>query len=179
MRVDSSVPDDRVRRDVDRYPSGDNTVFQTTCRTCHAMMDGIGGGYAYFDFVNNAITQSLAPVGKYNQNVTVYPAGFVTTDNGWLNRFTTTQNEAILSRPDGTPPPSSGKGIRAVGTMFANSKGFSSCMTKKVFETVCGRVSRTQDANDLSRLEANFIGRGYKLRGLFEEAATLPTCVGQ
>src|SRR5262249_12462320 len=46
---DTGLPDDRIRRDVDRNPGGNPATFQGVCRSCHAPMDAMAGAFARFD----------------------------------------------------------------------------------------------------------------------------------
>ncbi|MEO0336929.1 MAG: hypothetical protein AAF202_11065, partial [Pseudomonadota bacterium] len=48
--ADSSASDARVGGDIARFPSGDHRKYQTSCKSCHTVMDGFRGAFAYFDF---------------------------------------------------------------------------------------------------------------------------------
>ncbi len=47
---DITVPDIYVRRDPDRAPGGDSTVFKNHCVGCHAGMDPLTPAFAYLDW---------------------------------------------------------------------------------------------------------------------------------
>jgi hypothetical protein len=48
--ADTSAPDVRIGRDVERTPGGDPIKFQNTCKGCHSIMDGFRGAFAKWDF---------------------------------------------------------------------------------------------------------------------------------
>ncbi len=172
---DPGLPDIRVRRDVTRRPGDDPSTYENTCRTCHAAMDGLTGAWANWDYVNDSLTYyglyGVAP--KMNKNNTVYPAGYVTVDNSWINLAVSHQNTAF-----GWRGATSGAGINAFGTMMANSRGFSRCMAQRAFEKVCRRsLTADEQSGVLNSLADQFEQDGYKLRGLFETVAALPACI--
>lgn len=170
-----AMPDiyyNRIRRDVDRAPGGDANTFRTTCRGCHGPMDAFGGAFAFFD---NAIPpQQLRVVPKMNQNGTVFAAGYVTTDNSWLNYFTQDQNASL-----GWRGAKSGYGVRSLGQAIANSEAFSKCMAKRVFRSMCSRDPKLAENPIILTLAQSFEGNNYDLRRLFEEASVLPNCIGK
>lgn len=47
---DTTIPDIYVRRDPDRAPGGDSTVFKNHCVGCHAGMDPLTPAFAYLDW---------------------------------------------------------------------------------------------------------------------------------
>jgi hypothetical protein len=175
----TSVSDDRVRRDVDRAPGGVPETYQVTCRGCHSIHDALGGAYAYFDWSMSGtrITQGSSPVAKMNQNATVFPGGFITSNNSWVSRFSTAQETELgLS----SAIPKSGNGIKALGMMLANARTFASCMSTRVFRNVCGRdPTSTEVSSTITTLTNDFIASTYRLKLLFEKASSLEACVGR
>lgn len=202
---DSAYPTTRIRRDVDRAPGGDATVFTNTCRSCHGGMDGLAGAFAHFDYgfrnftdgnnvaivypagyfpgsqlirFPNAVETGTNIVRKYNQNTGVFPAGYITVDDSWVNYFAASQTAAnkAIGWPAGM---TSGSGAKSLGTMLANTRGFPVCMAKRVFKKVCARAAGAADTATIGTLADQFIAGGYKLKSLFENAAILPGCLGQ
>jgi hypothetical protein len=170
---DSGMPDFHVRRDVDRVPGGNPTTYQTTCRSCHALMDGMGGAYARLDFVNDTLTY-MGPSGvasKMNKNSNVYPQGYMTLDDSWFNQATQHHNTSF-----GWRGPLSGNGVHDFGVMISNAKKFSSCMTTRVFREVCKREPDPSEASLIQGLADDFETGGYKLRSLFQKVAVTPAC---
>lgn len=173
---DHGLLDYHVHRDVDRHPGGDPSDYQNRCRNCHAPMDGMVGAFARFDYVNGHITHSgpdrVAP--KYNQHAYVYPDGYITLDDSWVNYATVDQNTQF-----GWRGATEGQGINAFGTMLASSRAFSRCMTKRAFQEICRRAPVDSEAPLIETLTDGFEGGGYKLRALFEAVATQDACIGR
>ena len=172
---DSSVPDFRVRRDVDRAPGGDSRTYKTNCVGCHAGMDALGGAFARFDFTNNQVVQGTGVNGKMNKNGTVYPEGFVTSDDSWMNLWANGVNASLGWKGNLT-----GRGAKEFGRMLAQTDAFSACMVRRVFQRVCLREPATQEADQLRRIAQDFAAGGrYNMRELFATVSTLPQCMGE
>lgn len=173
---DATLPDFRVHRDVDRSPGGNSQTYLNTCRSCHAGMDALVSAYAYFRFdfrnVGQGVIRDLKVQRKMNQNGSVYPEGYITADDSWINLFTQNQNARFGWRGD-----LSGNGIRQFGNMIANSEGFSRCMTRKVFRQVCNRELQDSEESLAVKLASDFEKQGYRLRTLFEGTAVVPQCL--
>jgi hypothetical protein len=171
---DPGLPDFYVRRDVDRRPGGNPATYQKECRTCHAGMDALAGAYARFNFEDNTIqyagTRRVFP--KFNNNGHIYPDGFVTSDDAWFNMATRNHNVAFGWRGE-----VHGKGLKAFAKMVADSKGFSQCMTKRVFSQVCSREAGANDHDTVVALADAFEDQGYNLKNLFKNVATNQSCI--
>jgi len=129
------LPDDFVRRDVDRAPAGDPATFLNHCRGCHAPMDAIGGAFARFNFVDNQIVYDANKVmEKMNQHQDVYPAGYVTIDDSWTNLLA---NSALVDF--GWRSEAKGTGIQSFAQTLADSVAFSRCMASRVLKEICGK----------------------------------------
>lgn len=206
--ADNQMPDEHVRRDVDRAPGGQPTTYTATCRGCHAGMDGLGGAFAFYDsyvpdgakpptygdysstalrttYINTAgaydsntaddICNGSSPANpKVNKNCTVYPAGYVTGDDSWINHFISNQNTALGWDPN---TPLNGNGVNALGNMFAKSNQFAVCMAQTVFTNVCKRSPAASDSSSVNNLANDFMNNGYNFRRLFEMTATQATCL--
>lgn len=163
---DTNVPDFLVRRDVDRAPGGDSRTFKNTCVGCHAGQDALGGAFAYFNFANNKITYTPGVVTeKINKNVN-YPAGHVVTDDSWMNLWAKGTNANLGWRGS-----MSGKGVKSLGQMLANSKQFSRCMVEKTYKLIC--LNSAKNNLEDSEIEDLVIGfeTNYKMKELFSEVA--------
>ena len=79
--ADASMPDDHVGRDVDRAPGGNVATYQTTCKACHAVMDGFRPAFAHYDFGGPANTMAISyyPLYHVDSNLNPVPMG---SDNG-------------------------------------------------------------------------------------------------
>ncbi len=172
---DSSVPDFRVRRDVDRAPGGDSRTYKTNCVGCHAGMDALGGAFARFDFANNRVVYGAGVNAKMNKNGTIYPEGFVTTDDSWMNLWANGVNASL-----GWKGSLTGNGANAFGRMLAQTDAFPTCMVRRVFQRVCLREPATQEADQLKRIAQDFAANGrFNMKELFASVATLPQCMGE
>jgi hypothetical protein len=114
-------------------------------------------------------------VKKMNHNDHVYPGGYVVTDNSFNNAALDT--EAI--KYFGWRSSMSGKGAHDFGLMIAQSEGFSRCMTKRVFKTLCKRDPVDVEAAIIKSTATEFENQGYKLKYLFKKIAGFPQCLGQ
>ncbi len=172
---DVGLTEYHIRRDVDRAPGGDPANFQNVCRTCHAGMDGMTGAFARYDFKDGQPvyygTNNVAP--KMNQNGHVYPEGYVTFDDSWVNLATQHHNVAF-----GWRGALEGNGVRQFGTMVSNAKAYSSCWTKRAFQEICKRAPGTADDATVQTIATTFETGGYKLRSLFENVAASEACLG-
>jgi hypothetical protein len=169
--ADTSLSDFHVRRDVDRVPGGDATVYQSTCKGCHAGMDALSGAWAQFD--NQDLLQSASIRDKMNQNPQVFPGGYVTRDTSWVNLFTRNQNAAMEWRG-----PMTGNGVSEFGKMLSNSGAFSRCMAKRSFIRLCHREPAPDESGLITTLKDKFEASNYNLKTLMEETAVLPACLG-
>lgn len=185
--TDISIPDFRVRQDIDRKPGGDSRTFKTSCVGCHSGMDALGGAWAYFNFENNQVVHTPGQVqGKMVQNSSVFSDGYRTTDDSWINLWTMGQNASIgwnkNTASDGRMPASGqqmGNGVRQLGQLIAGTDEFARCMTKQVFKQVCLREAEGSDDNAVIReLSDEFKANGsYNMKNLI--AAVVNKCVGE
>lgn len=73
-----------------------------------------------------------------------------------------------------------GVGVKDLGTMISNSKRFSQCMVKRVYDAVC-RTNLVPKSNlpFLSQYADRFEQGNYNLKKLFEEVAVSNQCQGK
>lgn len=185
--ADAASSDIRIGRDIDRFPGGDHLKFQTSCKSCHTVMDGFRGAWAKWNFDDNTMVQttvrnrganSQGIINKMNQNNSVYPGGYVTTDDSWVNNAIRGVNVTTFGWRglDGRTPSSSGMGVNSFGRLIANSQRFSTCMAKRVFETVCRKTLPSTELASLEALGIQFENTNYNLKQLFQMAALHPLC---
>lgn len=164
------LPTDRIRRDIDRAPSGDARIFQNECRSCHGAMDGLAGAFAHFNY-DAGLLFTTRVQEKYLQNPEIYPEGYVTNDDSWVNFLTTGQNASFGWRGE-----LEGRGIQAFGQMLANSGAFSACMAKRALQAVCNSQRALQDPV-VQQLATEFENQDqYRLKDLFIRAALSTDC---
>ena len=82
--ADASMPDDHVGRDVDRAPGGNVATYQTTCKACHAVMDGFRPAYAHYDFGGPINDMAIAYYPLYHVDSSLNPIPQA-SDNGPKN----------------------------------------------------------------------------------------------
>jgi hypothetical protein len=114
-------------------------------------------------------------VKKMNHNDHVYPGGFVMQDNSFNNAAT----DAEALKYFGWRGNTSGKGAHEFGLMLAQSEGFSRCMTKRVFKTLCKRDPVNSEDPLIQSTAAEFETQGHKLKFLFKKIAGFPQCLGK
>ncbi len=191
--ADLNTPRDRIRQDVDRAPGGNTSVFNNKCAGCHGILDGFAGAFANLNFsFTDAMTKEAgvidsrtSPHPKMLQNAGNYPAGYVTTDDSFVNHAVYGANESL-----GWRGPVSGRGVAEFGRMVANSRGFSRCMAQRTYSQLCINVDYAVDrltavqkdqleaaGSQIESLAQDFEDNGYNLRKLFGAAAALPKCL--
>ena len=168
------LPDFRVRRDVERAPGGNPEEYQNRCKQCHSGMDAMSGAFAHADFSDESgFSWSRTPVLKMNQHAEVYPDGYVTVDDSWVNLLRAPEDKAEF----GWRGPLQGRGIAQFGAMLANSKRFSSCMVERSFEFLCGRPMTEPEKQGLGpSLVHRFETGGYRFKDLFVDVFTQESC---
>src|SRR5690606_11415336 len=128
-----------------------------------------GGGFN-IGAANNGV------VNKLNQNANIFPSGYVTTDDSFVNNATRPLNAAFLEWRGNDAL--AGTGTRAFGRAVANSRRFSQCMAKRVFKSVCRKeLDETVDKVKLKAWGDEFEASGYKLKKLFEDIAVKSECL--
>lgn len=159
---DVTIPDFRVRGDVERKPGGDARTYKNKCVGCHAGQDALGGAYAYYDFVSGRLNYTQGTVvTKMNHNV-YHSDAYVTRDDSWLNLWAQGQNAKLGWRGNTT-----GNGAKAIGQMFSESKAFSQCIASKVFQLVCMKDAvATEDKATVESLANRFEQDNYNLKQL-------------
>jgi hypothetical protein len=169
---DITRPGDRIRQDVTRSPGGDSEIYLNTCFGCHAGMDGLAGAFAYFNW-DEAQGRVLHTPGvvqdKYLINGNVFPFGFITTDNSWINYWREGQN-ALL---DWRGASDRGFGAKSMGAEVAATRAFSVCQVEKTFEHVCFRGPKDQaDRDAIESIADDFELNGiYRMKGVFAAVA--------
>ena len=182
--MDITRPPDRIRQDVTRSPGGVSTLFLNNCVGCHSGMDPMAQAFAYYDYSYNVAADPTGAAGrlvytagqvqaKYFINKYNFPEGFVTPDDGWINRWRSGPNQ-VLGWGAGA---GSGNGAKSLGVEFESSAAFASCQVTRVFKDVCLRAPNMDaDAAQITSMIASFQANRYKLRQPFAEAAVY--CMG-
>lgn len=188
---DTGSSDARVGRDIDRMPGGDPGRYLTTCKGCHTGMDGFRGAFARWDWTpegfiihssthtDNRFDRFVNGVSKkMNHNNTTYPSGHVTTGSNWVNFARAPANAALFGwRGSSAGAIESGNDVKGFATLIANSKRFSQCMVKRVYEAVCRKDIQIASNPGFFQAQADaFENSGYRMQELFAQVAVSPEC---
>ncbi len=171
---DNTLSTDWIRQDVPRSPGGDSEVFLNSCSGCHTGMDPFSGAYAYFDWEGDQDTGRVEYTrgqvqDKYLANGNTFPAGYVTRDDRWENRWITGSHSILGWRSASIR----GFGPQSMGEQLAESEAFSRCQVNKVFEQVCFRPpSDLDDRTQVEDIREDFETNGYDLIDVFADVAT-------
>jgi hypothetical protein len=166
---------DRIRQDVSRSPGGDSNLFLNDCLACHAGLDGLAGGFAFYDFDATAgrITYTPNTVHpKFVKAASTFPFGFQTTGDSWINYWRSGPNAFVEWRG-----PGAGSGAKSLGMELAQTRQFSECQVRNVFEKVCYR--QPNGPTDLAAVESiatSFEANNRSLKRVFAETAVY--CMG-
>ena len=111
-----------------------------------------------------------------NRNGAVFPSGYVTTDDSFINNARGQANKELFGwRSDFN----SGTGAKEFGLLVANSRRFSQCMTQRVFKILCKKdIEKIENKESLNFWADSFESSGYKMKKLFEDIAIHPFCLG-
>ncbi|HXN10221.1 MAG TPA: hypothetical protein VN859_03205 [Steroidobacteraceae bacterium] len=175
--MDTTRPPDRIRQDVSRSPGGDSRVFLNNCIGCHSGMDPMAQAFSYYNYDPTQLQLVYTPgvtQQKYHINTGNFPAGFVTQDDSWDNRWRTGPNAALGWNQTLT---GSGQGAKSLGMELASSQAFATCQVQKVFQAICLRSPSTQaDYTQAAQIAADFKSSGYSMKQVFAETAVY--CMG-
>jgi hypothetical protein len=173
---DVSAWPDRIRQDVSRSPGGDSNLFLNDCIGCHAGLDGLAGAFAYYDFDATAgkLNYTLNTVQpKFVKDAGTFPFGYKTTGDSWINYWRVGPNAFV-----GWHGPGSGSGAKSLGMELAQTRQFSECQVKKVFEKVCYRTPNgAADIQAVQTIANSFETNNRSLKRVFAETAVY--CMGQ
>lgn len=169
---DTSTQDTRIRRDVDRSPGGQTSVFLNNCKGCHGTIDGFGGSNASFNF-GEMFAWQASPQNKMNQNGTIFPGGYVTTDSSWVNVMRP-ETQRRLGWPASA---TDGEGALSLTAAMAETDAFPRCMAHRTFSVLCRRHPEPNERSTIETLAAEFRASGYNLRTLFEATSVVKDCL--
>ena len=166
---------DRVRQDVTRSPGGDSSIYLNDCLSCHAGLDGLAGGFAFYDFDEEAQRLVYTPgavQAKYLQDAGTFRFGYVTQGDSWINYWRSGPNAFV-----GWNGPGSGMGAKSLGMELAQTRQFAECQVKKAFETVCHRPPNgAADNQAVSSIANIFEASNRSMQRVFAETAVY--CMG-
>lgn len=187
--ADTKASSGRIGRDIDRAPGGDPNVFKTSCQGCHNVMDGFRGAFARYDYKGSIIHglvntndtlikggNAQGIIGKINSNQAVSSVGYTTIDDSFVNNANQNNNANLFGWRS---PSNVGMGVREFGAMVANSKRYSACWVKRVYETVCKKELTEEDMTTwVPQFAQTFEKDEYNLKKLFQKVSVYPSCLG-
>jgi hypothetical protein len=168
---EASLPDDFVRRDVNRIPTGSVREYQTECRGCHAPMDSLSGAFSFVDFQLERIVFGQNVFPKMNSNASVFPDGHIVNNGNWRNYLALTQQDEF-----GWRGPVEGDTLEEFASMLSQSRAFSRCMVQTAVKQVCPNYSSRGSKAFVERLTNHFEADDYDMREVFELAVIDPEC---
>jgi len=161
---------DRIRQDITRSPGGDSAIFLNDCLSCHAGMDGLAGAFAFYDFDEDAQQLVYTPgsvQAKFLKDAGTFRWGYVTLGDSWINYWRSGPNAFV-----GWNGPGSGMGAKSLGMEISQSRQFSECQVKKVFEKVCYRSPNgTADLQAVQNIANSFEASNRSMKQVFAETA--------
>ena len=167
---------DRIRQDVSRSPGGDSNLFLNDCLGCHAGLDGLAGAFAYFNFDMTAQQLAYTPnavQAKFLKDANTFPFGYESVGDTWINYWRSGPNGFV-----GWRGPGSGAGPKSLGLELAQTRQFSECQVRHVFEKVCYRAPNgAADLQALQTIANTFETNNRSLRRVFADVAVY--CMGE
>lgn len=173
-RMDTQLPESRIRKDVDRVPGGDSKLFHDKCMGCHTHMDGNTGAFAYYDY--NATTGRVVytpdvVAAKYLIHSDTYEDGYNTVDDSWINFLPKGLNASMGFKGVDAKGEIRGKGLVDFGKMIGSADEFARCAVKRAWASVCLARPRFSDSEKVESLAKGFAGDNYNLKNLFVSTA--------
>ena len=166
---------DRIRQDVSRSPGGDSSIFLNDCLVCHAGLDGLAGAFAFYDFDEDAQQLVHTPGSvqpKYLNDAGNFRFGYETNGDSWINYWRTGPNAWV-----GWNGPGSGMGAKSFGMEVAQTRQFSECQVKQVFQKVCHRAPNgAADLQAVQDIANSFEANNRSMKQVFAETAV--NCMG-
>lgn len=177
---DASIPGDRVRQDISR-----SVNYTSECLGCHAGMDGLSGAFAHYDYDldEERITYDASKAqDKFLINGNVFPKGYKTSDDSWVNYWRVGTNSGLGWSQQTIPGVQTnpkfqytyGNGAKSMGAEIANSRAFSACAVKQVFEVVCNKKEKnltSQDKVKVEEIASTFEASNYNYKEIWAESA--------
>jgi len=147
----------------------------TDCLSCHAGMDGSAGAFAYYDFdvESESLTYTDGQVQpKYSRDSQVFPTGFETINDSWVNYWRAGPNAWV-----GWNGAGAGIGAKSLGMEIAQTRQFSECQVTKAFEKVCHRSPNgAADNTAIQNIANSFEANNHSMKRVFAETAAF--CMG-
>lgn len=123
-------------------------------------------------FPRNNFDSSNGVAVKMNKGS--YPYGFVVNSDNFVNNATLGSKSSFFGWRG--PASAGGSGVKDFGRMLSDSRRFSQCMAKRVYESVCLKKLEATQYSTLVRLGDRFEAVGYNLKNLYTEVALDPVC---
>ena len=193
---DTGSPDIFIGKDVERTPGGDPNAFLNKCSGCHSILDAFKPATAYIDFEDGYLKHGRVlqasnkvdskdvdlinakvngiPI-KLTRNAEKAPGGYEIKNNRWRNHAIGTANANYFQWRS----PASGRGLNEYTHLLANSKAFSKCMVRRIYQSVCKRDISKFETDWVKQMSSRFESHDYNLKWLFGQIVTEPSCIGK
>ncbi|AHZ85037.1 hypothetical protein [Bdellovibrio bacteriovorus] len=123
-------------------------------------------------FPRNVFDSSTGVAAKMNKGS--YPYGFVVNSDNFVNNAVLGSKSTFFGWRGGNA--GGGQGVKDFGKMLSQSRRFSQCMAKRVYESVCLKKLESTQYSTLVRLGDRFEAVNYNLKSLYTEVALDPVC---
>ncbi|WP_413613463.1 hypothetical protein [Bdellovibrio sp. HCB-110] len=123
-------------------------------------------------FPRNAFDSETGVATKMNKGS--YPYGFVVKSDSFVNNAVLGSKSTFFGWRGANK--SGGNGPKDFGRMLSESRRFSQCMAKRVYESVCLKKLEATQYTTLVRLGDRFEALNYSLKSLYQDIALDPVC---
>lgn len=123
-------------------------------------------------FARNGFDSTTGVAAKMNKGS--YPYGFVVNSDNFVNNATLGSKAAFFGWRGSNM--AGGSGPKDFGKMISDSRRFSQCMAKRVYEGVCLKKLEATQYATMVRLGDRFEALNYNLKSLYQEVALDSTC---
>jgi hypothetical protein len=107
------------------------------------------------------------------KDANTFPFGYESTGNSWINYWRSGPNTFV-----GWRGPGSGAGPKSLGQELAQTRQFSECQVRNVFEKVCYRAPNgAADLQAVQSIANSFEANNRSLKRVFAETAVY--CMGE
>lgn len=123
-------------------------------------------------FPRNVFDSETGVATKMNKGTYAY--GFTVNSDNFVNNATLGSKSSFFGWRGSNK--TGGQGVKDFGRMISESRRFSQCMAKRVYESVCFKKLDTTQYTTLVRLGDRFEALNYNLKSLYQDIALDTSC---